>query len=221
MPWRRASSSRRRRIWRADAPAAQPGHYRDATDLTGGVQAPGANWVTVQAGEDVNAPRILAIPLVFGSAICCSSMKTARRIRSRSGAVRIPARPAHILPAAPPRAGASSAARERLGEARVRRRRERSRAARRAASGRPSVATNCAQLGCADAAAAREFLQLLVAAGDAVRAQHGLDRLREHFPVLRRGRRRCAQRPARCARGRRAPSATRAARGRTPRRGCA
>src|SRR5687768_1511742 len=50
---------------RADAPAAQPGVYRDATDLTGGTQAPGANWVTVQAGKDVNASRILVIPFVF------------------------------------------------------------------------------------------------------------------------------------------------------------
>src|SRR5688500_18669243 len=50
---------------RADAPTAQPGEYRDATDLTGGLEAPGANWVTVQAREDVNASRILVIPLVF------------------------------------------------------------------------------------------------------------------------------------------------------------
>ena len=48
----------------ADAGAALAGQYRDAADLTGGIQAPGANWVTVQAREHVNAVRILAIPLV-------------------------------------------------------------------------------------------------------------------------------------------------------------
>src|SRR5262245_62861862 len=48
----------------ADAAAAQAGQYRDAADLTGGIQPPGANWVTVQAGEHVNAARILAVPLV-------------------------------------------------------------------------------------------------------------------------------------------------------------
>ena len=50
---------------RTDAPAALPGEYRDATYPTGGVQAPGANWVTVQQGKDVNASRILVVPLVF------------------------------------------------------------------------------------------------------------------------------------------------------------
>src|SRR5688572_25386016 len=50
---------------RADAPAAQPGVYRDATDLTGRTQAAGANWVTVQAGKDVNALRVLVVPFVF------------------------------------------------------------------------------------------------------------------------------------------------------------
>jgi hypothetical protein len=49
---------------RADAAAALAGQYRDAADLTGGIQAPGANWVTVQADEHVNAARILVIPLV-------------------------------------------------------------------------------------------------------------------------------------------------------------
>src|SRR5688572_33477273 len=50
---------------RADAPTAQPGEYRDATDLTGGLEAPGANWVPVQAREDVNVWRRLGIPRVF------------------------------------------------------------------------------------------------------------------------------------------------------------
>ena len=49
----------------ADAEAALPGQYRDAADLTGGIQAPGADWVTVQAGKHMNAARIVAIPLVW------------------------------------------------------------------------------------------------------------------------------------------------------------
>ena len=53
-----------------DAPAAQTGNDRDSADLTGGVQAAGANWVTVQADEDMNARRILVIPLVgFGDTL--------------------------------------------------------------------------------------------------------------------------------------------------------
>src|SRR5262245_64334887 len=48
----------------ADAEAALARQYRDAADLTGGIQASGANWVTVQVHAHVNAARILAIPLV-------------------------------------------------------------------------------------------------------------------------------------------------------------
>lgn len=48
----------------ADSPAALPGNYRDSPDLTGGVQSAGANWVTVQAGKDMDARRILVIPFL-------------------------------------------------------------------------------------------------------------------------------------------------------------
>jgi len=48
----------------ADAVTPPAGQYRDAADLTGGIQAPGANWVTVQECEHVKAARILAVPLV-------------------------------------------------------------------------------------------------------------------------------------------------------------
>src|SRR5688572_17093135 len=76
---------------RADAPAAQPGAYRDATDLTGGTQAPGANWVTVQAGKDVNALRILVIPFViFAYLLLLDEYGTANPLEHR--AIRVPVR---------------------------------------------------------------------------------------------------------------------------------
>ena len=74
----------------ADTPAAQPGKYRDAADLTGGVQAPGANWVTVQAGNDVNAGLILVIPLVgFRDLLLPDEDFTANTLQD--GAIRVPA----------------------------------------------------------------------------------------------------------------------------------
>ena len=140
MPCRRASSSRRQQDLRADAPTAQPGKYRDATDLTGGVQAPGANWVTVQAGEDVNASGILGIPLVFFGYLLLFDENGAADALEH-GAVRVPvgqhAFHLRLRHGRPPQVARASASARPVYEAGV------SFSSRsRAASGRPSVATN-------------------------------------------------------------------------------
>ena len=48
----------------ADATTAQTGKYRYAADLTRRIKSPGANWVTVQVREHMDADGVIVVPFV-------------------------------------------------------------------------------------------------------------------------------------------------------------